>query len=100
MAVVVQAADNVATAVADLSAGDKVSFFVGRDERECQLLEDIPRGHKFAIRDIAAGDNVIKYGEAIGAATAAIGAGRRAHVHNVESRRGRGDIYEGDANEN
>ncbi|MDR1322636.1 MAG: UxaA family hydrolase [Gracilibacteraceae bacterium] len=91
LAVVIQAADNVATAVADLSAGAAVSFFVGQDARECELQEDIPIGHKFAILDIPAGEAVIKYGEAIGTAAVAIPRGARVHIHNMESRRGRGD---------
>ena len=33
---------------------------------------EVPRGHKFALRDIAAGENIIKYGLPIGHATCAI----------------------------
>jgi len=37
------------------------------------------------------GEPVIKYGEVIGRATKDIGEGTHAHVHNIESLRGRGD---------
>jgi altronate dehydratase len=46
-------------------------------------------GHKFALRPIASGENVIKYGEPIGETTAAIARGEHVHVHNVVSHRGR-----------
>ena len=40
-------------------------------------------GHKYAIRDIAKGENIIKYGNPIGHATADIKAGEHVHTHNV-----------------
>lgn len=40
-------------------------------------------GHKYAIRPIAAGENVVKYGMPIGRATSAIGIGEHVHVHNL-----------------
>lgn len=46
---------------------------------------DIPAGHKFALRDIAAGEYVIKYGEIIGRATSDIKKGEWVHTHNVKS---------------
>ena len=45
-------------------------------------------GHKYALRDIAAGENVIKYGMPIGHATCAIRAGEHVHVHNVATNLG------------
>lgn len=54
--------------------------------------EPISYGHKFAVEDIQRGTNVIKYGEVIGRATAPIPRGAHAHVHNIESLRGRGDL--------
>lgn len=40
-------------------------------------------GHKYAVRDIAAGESVIKYGQPIGHATCNIAAGERVHSHNL-----------------
>ena len=45
-------------------------------------------GHKYALRDIAAGENVIKYGMPIGHATVAIAKGEHVHVHNVKTNLG------------
>ncbi|MBQ8291281.1 MAG: altronate dehydratase [Clostridia bacterium] len=47
--------------------------------------DTIPAGHKFALRDIALGEYVIKYGEIIGRATADIKQGEWVHTHNVKS---------------
>lgn len=47
--------------------------------------DTIPAGHKLALRDIAKGDFVIKYGQIIGRATANIKAGEWVHTHNLRS---------------
>ena len=45
-------------------------------------LED---GHKYAVRDIAKGEDVIKYGNPIGHATENIKAGEHVHTHNLKT---------------
>jgi altronate dehydratase small subunit len=88
-AIVINEKDNVATAIASLKAGSTVSLEVqGRMER-IKLLAPIPMGHKFALREIEQGADVIKYGEPIGQTTARISRGDHVHVHNVISHRGR-----------
>jgi altronate hydrolase len=47
--------------------------------------EKIPSGHKLALRDIASGEPIIKYGEVIGRATADIARGEWVHTHNLKS---------------
>ncbi len=42
-------------------------------------------GHKYARRDIAVGENIIKYGAPIGHATAPIKKGEHVHTHNVKT---------------
>ena len=42
-------------------------------------------GHKYALRDIKCGENVIKYGQSIGHATCDIAAGEHVHTHNVKT---------------
>ena len=42
-------------------------------------------GHKYALRDIAKGENIIKYGNPIGHATADIKKGEHVHTHNVKT---------------
>ena len=44
---------------------------------------DIENGHKYAARDIAEGENIIKYGQPIGHATAFIARGEHVHSHNL-----------------
>ena len=91
-AIAIKEEDNVATALRALSPNDTVSVGVGAQSITVTVLEEIEFGHKFAIREVAAGDDILKYGEVIGRATARIPAGAHAHVHNVESLRGRGDL--------
>jgi altronate dehydratase small subunit len=91
-AIVLHETDNVATAVQTLKAGQEASVRLGRDLRSFTLQDDIPYGHKFTVRPVVRGDEILKYGEVIGRATADIEAGRHAHVHNIESLRGRGDL--------
>lgn len=85
---VMNSKDNVATAVRDLTAGEKVKT---EDGSEIELKNDIPFGHKVAIKDIAQGAEVIKYGEPIGLTVKPIKIGEHTHVHNVDGARGRGD---------
>lgn len=48
--------DNVATSLRDLHAGEKALVGILDSTRQIALREDIPYGHKFAIRDITEGD--------------------------------------------
>jgi altronate dehydratase len=90
-ALVISDRDNVATALEPLEAGRSVDA----GGRAVVAREPIPSGHKIALVDIAAGSEVVKYGSAIGTATAAIPAGSHVHTHNVASSRGRGDLAAG-----
>ena len=54
---------------------------------EFQARNDIPIGHKLAIREIKSGDTIIKYGVDIGRAVAAIAPGEHLHVHNAKTKR-------------
>ncbi|MGH1414213.1 MAG: UxaA family hydrolase [Pelagimonas sp.] len=66
--------DNVATALTPLKPG------------EHGAVEPIPRGHKLALRDIAAGEKVQKYAQTIGFASEDIVAGAHVHTHNLAFR--------------
>ena len=93
-AIVINEKDNVATLISDVNSGEMVLVRTGDKEESMTMTQDIKFGHKFAIKQIAAGEEIIKYGEVIGRATAPIAVGEHAHVHNIESLRGRGDIKE------
>ena len=90
-AVVITPKDSVAVATIDLKKGQVAKMFIGEKVLEVTLKDDVKFGHKFAIKDIAKGEHVLKYGESIGTATRDITVGEHVHVHNVESDRGRGD---------
>ncbi len=91
IALVMEAHDNVATALEEIAPDTEVTLTVAGVSVRVRISERIPFAHKFALADIPEGALVVKYGQAIGAATAAIPAGRHVHIHNLESRRGRGD---------
>lgn len=84
--------DNVATAIKDLETGRAARVGILENSRTVEIREEIPYGHKFALKPIANGEEILKYGEVIGRAVADISAGAHAHVHNIESLRGRGDL--------
>jgi altronate dehydratase len=83
---VLDAADNVAVALENLDAGAETGVEAPGGEM-IRAREAIRAAHKVAIRSIAAGQPVIKYGEVIGVASAAIAPGAHVHVHNVASGR-------------
>ena len=88
-AIVINEKDNVATAIIALKAGSTVSLDFQGGTEKVKLLSPIPMGHKFALRNIESGADVVKYGEPIGKTTAPIARGEHVHVHNVVSHRGR-----------
>ena len=73
--------DNVAVALADMETGTQVTI----DDTAVTLSQDVVRGHKFALRAIAKGENVIKYGLPIGHALADIAPGEHIHAHNTRT---------------
>lgn len=76
--------DNVAVALKNLTAGETFPM----DADTLTLKTDITAGHKVAIKDIAKGENIIKYGFPIGTAACNIAAGEWVHTHNTKSRLG------------
>ena len=95
-AIILHTNDNVATAVQELKAGQDVTIRLDRELSHIIIQEDIPYGHKFTLRQVRHGEEILKHGEVIGRATSDIGPGRHAHVHNIESMRGRGDLLRGE----
>lgn len=73
-------ADNVAVVLAD---GFKAGETIADGDNTVVAATDIARGHKIALRDIAEGEAVVKYGYPIGHATRAIAAGEWIHSHNL-----------------
>ena len=77
--------DNVAVALAPVMRGETVTIGEGGPSMTLRTAEEIPQGHKIALRDIACGENIIKYGFPIGHATRDIRAGSWVHTHNVKT---------------
>ena len=86
-AMIIDAKDNVAVAIEPIAKGDNAVYVCEGKEVSLPALEDITIYHKLAIRDIAKGEPVVKYGEHIGIASSDIKAGEHVHVHNVEGHR-------------
>lgn len=105
--------DNVVVALNAIPAGERINVKVldaradaegvdcqenaaesGRTvcEKTITALEEIPAGHKMAIKDIPAGGQVIKYGYRIGIAKEEIKAGAWIHTHNIKT--ALGDLLE------
>lgn len=74
--------DNVAVAVRALNVGEDVDVA----GTTITALEEIPAGHKLALRRIAEGESVVKYGFPIGATTADVAPGAWVHSHNLRTR--------------
>jgi len=81
--------DNVATTTSEVDAGEALEVISpdGRVILKPRVAETIPFGHKLAIKPIALGENIVKYGEVIGVATQPVKAGAWVNTHNVGSAR-------------
>ncbi|MDR2103449.1 MAG: altronate dehydratase family protein [Treponema sp.] len=75
--------DNVAVVLSALKKGETLSLT--DPAREITAADDIPLGHKIALRDIKAGEGIIKYGFPIGGASSGIKKGAHVHTHNVRT---------------
>jgi len=81
--------DHVAVAVRDLKSHQValVGFLDSDLKARVELISDIPLGHKFALKDLASGSDVLEYGQCIGTAIRNIKMGEHVHVHNIRSKR-------------
>lgn len=83
-ALLIHPRDNVVVALRNLSPGEEVNATgVG----SFPVSEEIPASHKVALRDIPAGEEIIKYGEIVAVSTRLIKKGEWVHTHNLESKR-------------
>ena len=82
-------ADTVGVATVDISTGESVKglFMDTQENIEIKALQDIPLGHKIALKDMQGGETVIKYGHDIGKVTADIRKGEHTHIHNLKTKR-------------
>ncbi len=81
--------DTVGVAVVDIEKGQRLTGWNMEKDSTLRLTaeQDVPLGHKIALKDIAKGETVVKYDESIGVATKAIKKGQHVHSHNLKSAR-------------
>ena len=82
--------DNVAVVVVEgLTAGTRARGVVTHDDStfEVEVHDDVPIGHKVALKDMKSGDTAVKYGEDIGRFVQDIRKGGHVHVHNLKTKR-------------
>lgn len=80
--IIIKRSDNCATSLEDIHEGAEIEIKPGIS---IKINDDIPLGHKFALKDIKRGQHVIKYNQVIGVATVDIARGDWIHTHNIKS---------------
>ena len=82
--------DSVGVVVVEgVKSGQELTGWIMDQDKEIKVnaKNDIPIGHKLAIRELKANETVVKYSVDIGRAVAAIKVGEHAHVHNIKTKR-------------
>ncbi len=82
-------ADTVGVATVEIKAGETAEGLFMDSQKMIQVKanNDIPLGHKIALKDHSVNEGVIKYGHDIGRVAAAFSKGDHVHVHNLKTRR-------------
>jgi len=82
-------ADTVGVATVDINQGEEAEglYMDSQEPAKVKVLQDIPLGHKIAIKDHKMDESVLKYGSDIGKVVAVIKIGEHVHVHNLKTRR-------------
>jgi len=81
--------DDVGVAVRDLKKGEQVGTVTleGKSVADIKLVDDVPLGHKVAMKDLTQGKDVIEYGRVIGATSQSAARGSHVHTHNLKTKR-------------
>ena len=82
--------DNVAVVVIDKTSKNQecIGWIMENDKSiKIKSLNEIPLGHKIALKDFKEGDTIVKYGHDIGKVIASIKKGDHVHVHNVKTKK-------------
>lgn len=83
-------ADSVGVVVVeDVKSGKDLTGWIMETDETIQLksLDAVPLGHKIALRDLKAGDTVLKYGHDVGRTVADVAQGRHVHTQNLKTKR-------------
>ena len=84
-ALLMNAADNVVTTVAEVAKGEEVVFQKDGEYLKIRAEEDIPYCHKVTLTDLPEGGEVIKYGESLGRLVCAVAKGCWVNDQNLKS---------------
>lgn len=81
--------DDVGVAVFDLKKGTNIGAVTleGKKAGSVKLLDNVPLGHKVAMRAMPKDGQMVKYGRPVGKVTKPISRGAWVHVHNVKTLR-------------
>jgi (2R)-sulfolactate sulfo-lyase subunit alpha len=84
-----ETSDDVGVAAIDIAAGEEIQAVTldGEPVLTVKVIDNVPLGHKVAMRDMAENHHVQEYGRAIGYAFQDIKFGAHVHVHNIKSLR-------------
>lgn len=81
--------DDVGVATSDLAKGSLAEgvYLDSNEKIVVEIKEDIPLGHKIALRDMKKDHDLMEYQAVIGKVVKDTGAGHHVHVHNLKSKR-------------
>ena len=82
--------DNVGVVVIDSTKKDQeYNCWIMEGDKNAKIhsINNIPLGHKIALKDFKEGDTILKYGHDIGKVVASIKKGDHVHVHNVKTKK-------------
>jgi len=82
--------DNVGVVVIETTKkGQDCSAWIMENDKTVKVssANDIPLGHKIALKDLKTGDTIFKYGHDIGKVVKEIKKGEHVHVHNVKTKK-------------
>ena len=81
--------DAVGVAVTNIQPKQQAVGWNMETDATLQLVavEEVPLGHKIALRDVSAGEGVLKYNVQIGKAVTEIQVGQHVHTHNLKTAR-------------
>ena len=84
-----ESSDTVGVATVDIKANETATglYMDSQQKIELKVLQEIPLGHKVALKDHQATDTVLKYGHDIGKVVEEIKTGQQVHIHNLKTKR-------------
>ena len=82
--------DNVEVVVIETTKkGQECNAWIMENDKTIKVssTNEVPLGHKIALKDLNEGDTILKYGHDIGKVVKAIKKGDHVHVHNVKTKK-------------